>query len=64
MMRHGAGPAADVKNTFGFVERCVDYAVVHEFCEAGGLLFEASVLDSAVSCLVLNRGQEHEGAGR
>ena len=45
MMGDGAGTAADVEETLGGVEGSVDDAVVHEFCEAGGLLFEAGLLD-------------------
>lgn len=48
-MGYGAGAAADVEEALWVVEGCVDYAVVHELCEAGGLLFEAGMLDRAGS---------------
>lgn len=47
MMRHSAVFAVDVENAVGVMEGCMDHAVVHEFCEEGGMLFEASVLDGA-----------------
>lgn len=47
MVGDGAGAAADVEEAVRVEERGVDDAVVHEFCEAGGLLFEAGVLEGA-----------------
>lgn len=47
MVGDGAGAAADVEEAVRVDERGVDDAVVHEFCEAGGLLFEAGVLEGA-----------------
>lgn len=38
MVRHGAGCTADIEKALGVAEGCEEYAVMHEFCEAGGLV--------------------------
>lgn len=42
---HGPGAAADVEEALWVGKGGVDYAVVHKLCEAGGLFFEAGMLD-------------------
>ena len=53
MVRDGAGSAADVEEAVRVAELGVDHAVVHEVCEAGGLVFEAVMLDGAGGSLVV-----------